>query len=135
MDQSTSSDLDSAIGVTSIGDGMVTNSLGLFGVVGLRTTDLALDNMACCGDCSNAVPGQGPFLCNAGYLTTLYSIKAVHCPDFSSLEAIPEAPQEDERTGLQRRAELERERQLAAERRSGDERRQDDEGWTKASDE
>ena len=133
MDQSTSSDLDSAVGVASAGDGMVTNSLGLFGVVGLRTTDLALDNMACCGVCSNAVPGQGPFLCNAGYLTTLYSIKAVHCPDFSSLEAISESPQEDERTGVQRRAALERQRQIAAERRSGDERRQDEEGWTKAS--
>ncbi len=129
MDQSTASDLDTAAGVSPTGDGMVTNSLGLFGVVGLRTTDLALDNITCCGDCRNAVLGQGPFLCNAGYLTTLYSIKALHCPDFSSLEVIPEAPQEDERTGLQRRAELER--QIAAERRSGDERRQDLEGWTR----
>ncbi len=133
MDRSTPSDLDTAVGVTPAGDGMVTNSLGLFGVVGLRTTDLALDNIACCGDCGNAIPGQGPFLCNAGYLTTLYSIKAVHCPDFSSLEAIPESPQEDERTGMQRRADESDEIVLPTDRRSGDERRQDLEGWSKTS--
>jgi len=109
-------------------DGMVTNSLDILGVVGLRTTDLMLDNLACCGDCRNALTAaQGPFTCRAGYPTTLYSIKAIHCPDFTSLEALSEEPQGDERLGAERRAQPE---VVPADRRTGAERRLDPDQWT-----
>ncbi len=110
-------------------DGMVMNSLGVLGVIGLRTTDLMIDNLACCGDCRNALTGtRGPFTCQAGYPTTLYSIKAIHCPDFTSLEALSEEPQEDERTGDERRAEPEPE-PVPVDRRTGAERRLDPDQW------
>jgi len=115
-------------GTPVLRDGMITNSLRLLGVVGLRTTDLMLDNLTCCGDCRNVLTeAQGPFTCHAGYPTTLYSIKAIHCPDFASLEALSEEPQGDERTGDERRAQP---GPVPVDRRTGDERRLDPDQWT-----
>jgi len=102
------------------------HSLDALGIIGLRSADLALDNVACCGDCRNAVAGAAPFLCRAGYSTTVYSIKALYCPDFTSHEALPEDPQEDERSGLDRRNTLAR---VPIERRGEPGRRRDPEGW------
>lgn len=107
---------------------MATNSLDTIGVVGLRSTDLMIDNLTSCGDCKNAAPGDAPFLCRAGYPTTLYSVKALYCPDFVPLEALSEEPQGDDRIERDRRH---GETAVQRDRRSGANRRQDPDRWNR----
>ncbi len=95
------------------------------GVIGLRMSELQIDNMACCGDCQFFVPKSADLpsatqACHRGYTTTLFSKWAARCPDFNLLAPLSDQPQEDERgTGDRRYATL----PYARERRSGKDRR------------
>ena len=107
---------------------LMINSLDALNVVGLRYTDLMVDNLTCCGDCANARAGDAPFRCGAGYLTSTYSVKALYCPDFIPLDTLPEEPQGDERARSDRRLS---QAYVPIDRRTGRNRRIDPDKWSK----
>jgi hypothetical protein len=102
-----------------------TRDLNALGVIGLRMSDLHRDNVACCGDCEFLVhythaAGGSHAECSQGYMTTLYSTWATHCPNFTLREPLSDLPQEDERSIPDRRfVRL----AVLVERRSGRDRR------------
>jgi hypothetical protein len=102
-----------------------TRDLNALGVIGLRMSDLHRDNVACCGDCEFLVlythaAGGSHAVCSQGYMTTLYSTWATHCPNFTLREPLPDVPQEDERSIPDRRGVR---LAVLVERRSGRDRR------------
>jgi hypothetical protein len=59
-------------------------------------------------------------MCHLGYATSVYATWATRCPDFALRAPLPDTPQEDERTGRDRRAVH---LPVQIERRSGRDRR------------